>query len=130
MEDFWCIVVTEGGLSHQQSDLLVLAQQCRRMQNISYARFSTLSGCISGFPSATGTSKIFSFERGIDVSYKTIRHWALKFGQASARWHLDEVFVTIAGKRMYPWRAVDCKGEVLDTHAETRRQRSNWCTDF
>ena len=59
--------------------------------------------------------------RGIDVSYETIRRWALKFGQAhaaklrksrsDARWHLDEVFVMIKGKRMYLWRAVDCKGE-------------------
>jgi putative transposase len=52
-------------------------------------------------------------ERGIDVSYETVRRWALKFGQAyarrlrtarprpAARWHLDEVFVSIAGKRMY-----------------------------
>jgi transposase-like protein len=46
-------------------------------------------------------------ERGIDVSYETVRRWALKFGRAYAyrlrrsrlrsdpRWHLDEVFVTI-----------------------------------
>ena len=51
-------------------------------------------------------------ERGIDVSYETVRRWALKFGQAYARklrrtrpqpdgrWHLDEVFVSINGKRM------------------------------
>jgi putative transposase len=65
-------------------------------------------------------------ERGIDVSYETVRRWALKFGQAYAyrlrrsrsrsdtRWHLDEMFVSINGKRMYLWRAVDCGGEVLD----------------
>ena len=58
-------------------------------------------------------------ERGIDVSYETVRRWALKFGQAYARelrktrprpdvrWHLDEMFVSINGKRMYLWRAVD-----------------------
>ena len=52
-------------------------------------------------------------ERGIDVSYETVRLWVLKFGQAYARrickrrdpafnvWHLDEVFVTIGGKQMY-----------------------------
>jgi hypothetical protein len=57
--------------------------------------------------------------RGIDVTYETIRHWALKFGSAYAhrlrrlrprpdcRWHLDEVFVLINGKQMYLWRAVD-----------------------
>ena len=65
-------------------------------------------------------------ERGIDVSYETVRRWALKFGQAYARklrttrprpdgrWHLDEMFVSINGKRMYLWRAVDSEGEVLD----------------
>jgi putative transposase len=51
-------------------------------------------------------------ERGVEVSYETVRRWALKFGQdyarklrrlrprADYRWHLDEVFVSINGKRM------------------------------
>ena len=72
-------------------------------------------------------------ERGIDVSYETVRRWALKVGQAyarrlrttrprpDARWHLDEVFVSIAGKRMYLWRAVD--GEVLDILVQSRRNK-------
>jgi len=74
-------------------------------------------------------------ERGIDVSYETVRRWALKFGRAyayrlrrsrsrsAARWHLDEVFVTINGKRMYLWRAVDCEGEVLDILVQSRRNK-------
>jgi len=48
--------------------------------------------------------------RGITVSYATVRQWALKFGQSFAhqirrlptagnKWHLDEVAVTIAGKK-------------------------------
>ena len=65
-------------------------------------------------------------ERGIDVSYETVRRWAMKFGleyarklrrlrpRSDGRWHLDEVFVCINGKRMYLWRAVDSEGEVLD----------------
>jgi len=52
-------------------------------------------------------------ERGIDVSYETIRRWVLKFGSAiatnvrsrrvrpSGTWHLEEVFVRIGGKRTY-----------------------------
>jgi putative transposase len=52
-------------------------------------------------------------ERGVEVSYETVRRWALKFGLAYARklrrlrpradccWHLDEVFVSINGRRMY-----------------------------
>jgi putative transposase len=74
-------------------------------------------------------------QRGIDVSYETVRRWALKFGQAyaaklrksrsrsDARWHLDEVFVTINGERMYLWRAVDCEGEVLDILVQSRRNK-------
>ena len=58
-------------------------------------------------------------ERGIDVSYETVRRWALKFGAIIARklrrgrsgpdvrWHLDEVFVSINGRQLYVWRAVD-----------------------
>ena len=74
-------------------------------------------------------------ERGVDVSYETVRRWALKFGQAYARklrqsrprptgrWHLDEVFVSINGKRMYLWRAVDSEGEVLDILVQPRRNK-------
>ena len=70
-------------------------------------------------------------ERGVEVSYETVRRWALKVGQAyarrlrtprprpDARWHLDEVFVSNSGKRMYLWRAVD--GEVLDILVQSRR---------
>jgi putative transposase len=74
-------------------------------------------------------------ERGIDVSYETIRRWVLKFGpaiaanvrsrrvQPSGTWHLDEVFVRIGGKRTYLWRAVDDEGEVLDVLAQSRRNK-------
>ena len=52
-------------------------------------------------------------ERGLDISYETVRRWVLKFGPAIARrlrqrrprpsnrWHLDEMVVRIAGKRRY-----------------------------
>ena len=74
-------------------------------------------------------------QRGIDVSYETVRRWSSKFGLAYARklrrshprsdtrWHLDEVFVSINGKTMYPWRAVDCEGEVLDVLVQSRRNK-------
>jgi putative transposase len=74
-------------------------------------------------------------ERGIDVSYETVRRWALKFGldyarklrrsrpRPDGRWHLDEVFVSIHGKRMYLWRAVDSEGEVLDILVQSRRNK-------
>lgn len=75
-------------------------------------------------------------ERGIDVSNETIRRWVLKFGRLYAqrlqrsrpkpddRWHLDEMFVMIRGKRMYLWRAVDSEGEVLDFLIQSRRDKA------
>lgn len=74
-------------------------------------------------------------ERGIEVSYETIRRWVSKFGPCIARrlqrsrpkahplWHLDEMFVSIAGRRMGPWRAVDQEGEVLDVLVQARRDK-------
>jgi putative transposase len=72
-------------------------------------------------------------ERGIVVSYETIRRWALKFGPEYARrlrrkqpsshdiWHLDEVVVTVAGKKHWLWRAVDQDDFVLDEIVQNRR---------
>src|ERR1700738_4602098 len=72
-------------------------------------------------------------ERGLEVSYETVRRWVLKFGpgiarnlrqrrrRPSDRWHLDEMVVRIAGRRMYLWRAVDHEGEVLDVLVQSRR---------
>ena len=71
-------------------------------------------------------------QRGIDVSYETVRRWPVKFGLAYARklrrshpradkrWYLDEVFVSISGKNVYLWRAVDCEGEVRDVLVQSR----------
>jgi len=71
--------------------------------------------------------------RGAVLSYETIRRWCDKFGQAYAnqlrrrrprpgdKWHLDEVFVTINGKRCYLWRAVDQHGNVLDVLVQSQR---------
>ncbi|MEQ1779825.1 MAG: IS6 family transposase [Hyphomonadaceae bacterium] len=71
--------------------------------------------------------------RGIDVSYETIRYWTVKFGPKiaaklrrcklppSPRWHLDEMVSTIAGERVWIWRAVDDEGEVMDMIVQKRR---------
>jgi putative transposase len=73
--------------------------------------------------------------RGIEVSHETVRRWAEKFGREFAnsirrrtprpgdRWHLDEVVITIAGKRHWLWRAVDQDGFVLDVLVQRRRDR-------
>jgi transposase-like protein len=72
-------------------------------------------------------------ERGIVVTYETIRRWVLTFGPTIARrlrarrpkphsrWHLDEMFVRVGGKQMYLWRAVDAEGEVLDVLLQAKR---------
>ena len=72
-------------------------------------------------------------ERGIGVSYATVRRRVLKFGGTFARsvrrclpcpheqWHLDEMIVMIRGKKHYSWRAVDAEGEVLDFLVQSRR---------
>jgi putative transposase len=76
------------------------------------------------------------FARGVIVTYETIRKWCRKFGQAYAhqlrrrrprlgdKWHLDEVFLTINGKRHYLWRAVDQDGNVLDILVQCRRDKN------
>ncbi len=79
-------------------------------------------------------------ERGIDVSYETVRFWWNRFGPLFAaeikkkrttdrqvstqwRWHLDEVFVKINGENYYLWRAVDHEGEVLESFVTKKRNR-------
>jgi putative transposase len=65
-------------------------------------------------------------ERGVVVSYETVRRWCLKFGQTYAnalrrrqpgpgdKWHLDEVFIKINNEQKHLWRAVDQDGNILD----------------
>lgn len=72
-------------------------------------------------------------ERGVDVSYETIRQWGVKFRliyskrlksrseKPSPVWHLDEVYTKINGKMVYLWCAVDDEGTVLDVVIQTRR---------
>ncbi|TBB57049.1 IS6 family transposase, partial [Rhizobium ruizarguesonis] len=74
-------------------------------------------------------------ERGIDVSYKTVRRWIAKFGPQIARnlrrrqarpgdiWYLDEVVVKCAGEKSWLWRAVDQHGTVLEEILQKRRDK-------
>ena len=71
------------------------------------------------FPLSLRLVEELLLERGIVVSYETIRRWGRKFGPAYAKqirrrrpsgrdvWHLDEVVVSIAGRKHWLWRAVD-----------------------
>lgn len=75
-------------------------------------------------------------ERGVIVSYESIRRWCLKFGPLYRRvlkrregrlgedWYCDEVFISINGERLYLWRAVDQDGDVLDILVQPRRDRT------
>jgi putative transposase len=74
-------------------------------------------------------------ERGIEVSYETVRRWVAKFGPQIAwrqraprsrphsQWHLDEMFVSIGGRRMYLWRVIDRNGEILDVLVQRKRAK-------
>ena len=79
-------------------------------------------------------------ERGIDVSYETVRYWWNRFGPMFAveikknraaerqpntqwRWHLDEGFVWIGGQNYYRWRTIDHDGEVMESFVTKRRDR-------
>src|ERR1700684_755772 len=74
-------------------------------------------------------------ERGIAVSYETVRRWVNHFGpmvaanlrkrrpKPHATWHLDEVYLKIDGRMVYLWRAVDAEGEVLDVLVQSKRNK-------
>ncbi|MFM9701107.1 IS6 family transposase [Streptomyces europaeiscabiei] len=85
------------------------------------------------FPLSFREVEELMLERGIVVSYETIRRWCAKFGQVYAgalrrrrprpgdKWHLDEVFIKINGQFRYLWRAVDQDGMLLDILVQNRR---------
>ena len=92
------------------------------------------------FPLSLRNVEDLLHERGIEVSYETIRFWWNRFGPIFAaeirkkrmdrkrafsvwRWHLDEVFVKINGERHYLWRAVDQEGEALEAFVSKKRDR-------
>jgi putative transposase len=74
-------------------------------------------------------------ERGIAISYETVRRWVNHFGpiiaaelrkrrpKPHATWHLDEVYLKIDGRMVYLWRAVDAEGEVLDVLVQSKRDK-------
>jgi putative transposase len=85
------------------------------------------------FPLSFREVEELMLERGIVVSYETVRRWCVKFGPAYARelrrrwprpgdkWHLDEVLIKINGEQKYLRRAVDQDGMVLDILVQNRR---------
>ena len=75
-------------------------------------------------------------ERGIAVSYETIRQWCNRFGPEYARklkkrqgrlgdaWYLDEVFIKIRGELQYLWRVVDQDGDTINILVQKRRNKA------
>jgi putative transposase len=75
------------------------------------------------------------FERGVRVSYESIRRWCHKFGpcfaaairrqrpQPQDKWHLDEMYIKMNGETDYLWRAADANGMVLDILVQERRNQ-------
>ena len=75
-------------------------------------------------------------ERGVIVTYETVRRWCRKFGQAYAndlrlrrarpgdKWHLDEAFISINGVQHYLWHPVDQDEHVLDIFVQARRDKA------
>lgn len=88
------------------------------------------------FPLSFREVEELMFERGVSVSYETVRRWCVKFGQQYAnalrrrqprpgdKWHLDEVFIKINGEQRYLWRAVEQDGNVLDILVQNRRDKA------
>jgi putative transposase len=88
------------------------------------------------FPLSFREVEELMLERGVTVSYETVRRWCGKFGQQYAgalrrrqprpgdKWHLDEVFIKINGEQRYLWRAVDQDGNVLDILVQNRRDKA------
>jgi putative transposase len=88
------------------------------------------------FPLSFREVEELMLERGVVVSYETIRRWCMKFGQNYAnslrrrqprpgdKWHLDEVFIKINGAQKYLWRAVDQDGMMLDILVQNRRDKA------
>jgi len=93
------------------------------------------------FPLSLRNVEDLLFERGIDISYETVRFWWNRFGPMFAaeirrkrssqmrqvtqwRWRLDEVYVKINGQMHYLWRAVDHEGEVLESYVTKTRDKA------
>ena len=118
-------------------------QVAKGMTKISYSGTASLpksssrrSGSIIRFTLSFRDVEDLLAERGIIVSYETIRRWVNHFGPRIAAdlrrrrpkphmtWHLDEVYLRIAGRMVYLWRAVDAEGEVLDVLVQSRRNKT------
>ncbi|WP_320533898.1 IS6 family transposase [Robbsia andropogonis] len=75
-------------------------------------------------------------ERGVSVTYESVRNWCDRFGAQFAHcakavrrrpgstWHLDELFVKLRGEPYVLWRAVDEHGMELDVLLQKKRDKA------
>lgn len=92
------------------------------------------------FPLSLRNVENLLFDRGIDMSHETVRHWWKRFGPMFAddirrqrvsrmrgfrhwRWHLDEMYVKLNGEMVYLWRAVEQEGDILESFVTKSRDR-------
>ena len=71
-------------------------------------------------------------ERGIKVSYETVRRWCIRFGPdytnrlrkqsgpVGDQWFVDEVLIRIDGQQHYLFRTVDQDGQIMDVLVQKR----------
>lgn len=128
--------VTDGGhlnMVIKVSPVIRVHRKCGRTRN---QRADSAEICIwlyHTFCLSFRDVELLLAERGVVISYETIRRWCRKFAQTFANrlrrrrprpgdhWHLDEVFIRINGVQHYLWRAVDQDGVVLDVLVQSRR---------
>ena len=91
------------------------------------------------FPLSLRNVEDLLHERGVDISYESVRYWWHRFGPKFAseikkrwaggmqssnwKWHLDEVLVKVNGERHYLWRTVDHEGEVFESYVTKKRDK-------
>src|SRR5271165_1804869 len=145
------VVVQELSQRTRPSDGIVMQRRAcgptdgpiaKRMQKISYAGYRFPPEIIQQaiwlylrFTLSLRDVEDLLAERGVAVSYETVRRWVSHFGPMIAAdlrkrrlkphttWHLDEVYLKIGGRMVYLWRAVDAEGEVLDVLVQSKRNK-------
>ncbi len=95
-----------------------------------------------GFALSTADVEDLLAARGVIVSREAVRLWVIRFGQYFAncirrdrprpnnKWHIDEVVITIRGRKHWLWRAIDANGDVLDIRVQTRRNARRFAASY
>src|SRR5271165_5899500 len=131
-----------GALSRRRACGRTRGRITERMKKISYSGYRFLPEIIDQliwlylrFTLSLRDVEDLLAERGVAVSYETVRRWVNHFGpmiatdlrkrrlKPHATWHLDEVYLKIDSRMVYLWQAVDAEGEVLDVLVQSKRNK-------